>query len=116
MFEVIFVHSDLEGDQVQTLRQLVNLDDHVLLVPAQQREPLLLGAGTLSDEVGVLADLSERHAGGAKDDADLQPLHVVFAVEATPAGSAAMPAEWVKKATWEYRPPTRDLNKPFVYR
>jgi len=55
------------------------------VVLAQEREPFLLVAGAFPDKVGVPTERGQGHAGGAEDDADGQPVHVVLGVAATPA-------------------------------
>lgn len=49
--ELVLVHADLVVDQVQAPGELADLSGHVRPVPAQEREPGLLVAGALSDEV-----------------------------------------------------------------
>jgi hypothetical protein len=71
LVEQVLVHPDLEGDQVQALGEPAELGGDLPVVLTQQRESFLLVAGALPNEVGVSAERGERHAGGAKDDADV---------------------------------------------
>jgi hypothetical protein len=89
LVEKVFVYADLEPDQVHALGEPADLRGHVVLVRAQEREPLFLVAGSLSDQVGVSAERGQGHAGGAEDDADGQPLDIILAVGAAPARSAS---------------------------
>src|SRR6266545_2701320 len=69
--QMVLVHLDLVGDRIQALGERADLGGHLVLVPAQQREPVGLVAGSLPDEVGVAADRAQRHAGGAEPGAEV---------------------------------------------
>jgi hypothetical protein len=85
--EVILVHADLRADHVKAIGERLNLTDHLLPVLAQQREPIFFIAGSLPDEICVLADHRQRHAGGTQRRADGQPLDVLLAIDPAPAHS-----------------------------
>lgn len=53
-----------------------------------EREPFLRVVAALPDEVRVPAKHGQGHAGGAENDADRQPVHIVLVVDTTSAGTA----------------------------
>jgi hypothetical protein len=85
---MVLVDVDLVGDHLQALGERADLGGNLVLVPAQQRESVGLVAWSVPDEVGVAADRAQRHAGGAEPGAQVQPLHVVLAVETMPVAAA----------------------------
>ena len=85
----VFVCPDLVVDQRQASGELIDLSGDTLPVLAQEREPLFLVADSLPEEVGVSTDRDHGHAGGAENDGDVQPFHVILAVDATPTGTAS---------------------------
>lgn len=84
----LLIEPDLEGDQLQALVERCDLGGHVLLVLAQQAEAVFLVARSLPDQVGVLADRDERHAGDAELDADFEPFEVPLGVDPASIGAA----------------------------
>jgi hypothetical protein len=78
------------ADQLQALCELAYPAGHVLLMLAQEGQPVLFVAGYVPDELGVAADRGQRHAGAAQACADGQLLHVLLAADATPAQARAV--------------------------
>jgi hypothetical protein len=87
LVDQVLVHPDLEGDQVQALGEPTELGGDASVVLLEERETFLLVARARTNKVGIAAERGQRHAGGAKDDADGQPVDVVLAVATTPAGT-----------------------------
>ena len=62
--------------------EFLDLGGDVILVAAEQGESVLLVAGSLTDEIGVLTDRVQRHAGRTEPDAHDQPVDVVLGIDA----------------------------------
>lgn len=78
----VFVDADLVGDEVEALGEPADLVGRTLLVLAERGQALRFIPGALADEVGLLADRGQGHAGGAQDDAGRQPVDIVLGVDA----------------------------------
>lgn len=85
-FQAAAVDVDLVVDEFEVVLEFGEFGEDVGAMGFEEFQAVLLVAAAGGDEFGVLADGSDRHAGGPEAGADLDPVQVELVVAAAAAG------------------------------